>query len=124
MSTEAITLKHRDGRTVEAQATVRRYSAGSRTTKAAIILAICFTVGPATIVIPGVHFVAPWALPLMGIFIATYIYRRTAVIDVVEGTCPDCDAAMRIEESQPVGNETLYFRCPSCQTPLELIEAS
>lgn len=121
MPTEAITLKHRDGRTAEAQAGIRRYSAGSRATKAGIILAICFTVGPATIVVPGVHFVAPWALPLMGLFIATYIYRRTAVIDVVDGTCIECGKTMHVEDKQPVGNETLYFRCNHCQTPHELV---
>ena len=121
MATEAITLQHRDGRVVEAQAEISRYSTASRTTKALLVLAVAFTVGPATIVVPGVHFVAPWAVPLLGIFIAMYLYRRTMVIHRVEGTCPDCNAAMHIEDKQPVGNDTLYFRCPECSTPLELM---
>ena len=124
MHQERATLRHRDGRTAEVEADVRRYSAGRRTGTAAAILAVAFIVGPSTIVVPGVHFVAPWLVPLLGIGVALYIYRRVMIVDEVRGDCIDCGQAMRITEGGSVGNDPLWVRCPHCNTPMEFVSSA
>jgi hypothetical protein len=121
MAKETATLKHRDGRTIQVEADVRRYSAGSRTTKAAIIVAVAFLLGASSIIVPGVHFIAPWLVPILGIATAVYLYKRVMIVDRVQGICPDCDKAMAIDEGGSVGNDPLYLRCPHCKTPLEFM---
>jgi len=118
---EPAVLRHRDGRTVAATARVRRYSTTRRGITAAAILLVAFTVGPATIIIPGVHFVAPWLIPLLGIGIALYLYRRKLVVFSVSGPCPDCGVDMSIDDCGSVGNDPLWLRCSGCNTPLEFV---
>ena len=123
MSAETATLKLRDGRTIEVRADIRRYGAGSRAAKAGIIVVIAFVLGASSIMVPGVHFIAPWLVPILGLVIAGYIYNRVLIVDGVRGTCPDCDMAMDIKEGGSVGNDALYLRCPSCNIPLEFVVA-
>ena len=111
----------RDGRVAEVRVEVRRYSTGRRALTAAAIAGGFTVIGAATIVVPGVHFVAPWLLPILGIGIGIYLFRREMVIGTVEGDCPNCATPMTLTEGGAVGNDPLWLRCPSCTTPLEFV---
>ena len=121
MPTESVQLRTREGATGEAQAEVTRYSAGRRLA-VSLTLAVGGTVlGLSTLIIPGVHFVGPWLIPLLSLGIAGYLFRRTMVIGTVRGPCLSCGADMVLDEGGSVGNDAVWLRCPACNTPHELL---
>lgn len=121
MSTETAILKNRKGVEVEVQAEVKRYTASSRSLVAGGLVLTTTTLGLGTIVIPGLHFVGPWLIPLLGMAVAWYLYNRVMVVGNVTGDCPDCDKPMTITEGGSVGNDPMWLRCPHCHTPLEFL---
>ncbi len=123
MSAERAIVRSRDGRETEVSADIRRYGAGRRAGTAAAVFGTAVVLGASSIVVPGVHFVAPWLLPLLGGGIALYLYNRVAVVDRVRGPCPSCGEAFCIEERGALGNDPLWLRCPHCGAPMELVDA-
>lgn len=124
MSLEALQLRTRDGSEGPAEAEVTHYSGGRRLAISAVIAVGGTVLGLCTLIIPGVHFVGPWLIPLLSLGIAGYLFRRTMVIGTVRGTCLNCHEAMVIDEGASVGNDAVWLRCPSCQTPHELMTPS
>ena len=122
MATETVTLKTRDKREVEGTAEVTRINPASRTMYMFGFPVAGLVLGLMTIPIPGVHFVAPWALPLMGLIVGGYLAGRTGVVSDVKATCPDCEESF-VGEGGSLGNDALYVRCSACNTPLEVVIA-
>jgi hypothetical protein len=123
MTVEASQLRTRDGRFVEAQAEVVRYGTAARILRGGGTVFGFTAVGLMTIVVPGVHLVLPWLLPLIGLGLGAYIGRVTMKVGEVRGTCPDCAAEMVIGKSGAVArDEALWLRCPACTLPMELMK--
>ncbi|MCO4747109.1 MAG: hypothetical protein KC912_20095 [Proteobacteria bacterium] len=120
MARESITLETRDKRTVEGTAEVSRSDPGTRLAKFFGFAIGGFVAGMATIPVPGLHFVAPWALPILGLAVGGYLYSRTAVIQAVQGTCPDCDTTFDAPGG-PLGADDVWVRCSSCSIPLKVV---
>ncbi|TNE85143.1 MAG: hypothetical protein EP330_27470 [Deltaproteobacteria bacterium] len=120
MASESIILRTRDKREVEGTAEVHRTNPASRTAYMVGFPVAGLILGIPTIFIPGVHFVAPWALPLAGLVVGGYMAGRTGVVSDVKGTCPECGEAFTAEGGS-LGNDTLYVRCTGCKTPLEVV---
>lgn len=118
---ERATLRMRDGATREGEAWVRRYGATFRTVTAVVILVTSLAIAAFSVVIPGVHFVAPWLVPMVGGGAAWFFFRREVVVDEVRGACPACAAAIAIERPGSLGDEPLWLRCPGCKAPVELL---
>lgn len=116
--TETVQLHTRDKRTVEAEAEIDRKPEGVRVAKAAAILAAGLVAGVASIVVPVLHLVSTWALPLLGAAGAWFVYNQRIVIGRVRGTCPLCDAALDAEGG-PL-EDPMWIRCQACQGPLRL----
>lgn len=123
MSSEQVTLKQRQGDPVEAMAEVVRYGPGDRTTRAGTIAGAGVVLGGLSILVPGVHLISTWLLPLLGLGIAAYYYRIRAKVDRITGTCPNCGEAMSIGEVGTVTDEAVWVRCDKCSHPLELVLA-
>ena len=119
MTTETAVLKNRKGVEVDVQAEVTRYTAGQRGVVAGALVLTTTPLGLATLFIPGVHFVGPWLIPMLGMAVAWYLYNRVMVVGDVTGDCPDCSEHMIITEGGSVGNDPMWLRCPHCNTPLE-----
>jgi hypothetical protein len=122
MATENITLKTRDKREVTATAEVHRILPATRVGQlvgCAVLGVVC---GLATLPIPGVHFVGPWALPLGGLVVGGYLYGRTGTVSDVVATCPGCDAEFAAEGGS-LGNDQVWVRCGTagCDTPMQVV---
>ncbi|HHO50636.1 MAG TPA: hypothetical protein ENK18_07115 [Deltaproteobacteria bacterium] len=123
MSSEQVTLRQRKGEPVEATAEVVRYGSGERTTRAGSIAGAGVVLGGLSILIPGVHLISTWLLPLLGLGIASYYYRIRAKVGRITGTCPSCGEAMSISDVGTVTDEAVWVRCDKCSHPLELVLA-
>lgn len=115
---EDVTLKSRDGNTSPGTAEVARYSSGQRLGKALPIAIGGTLLGAATIVIPGVHLISTWAIPLLAIGIAWYFFSKLGAVDGVQGACPACGEAMNAEGGP--WEDPMWVRCNHCNQPIEV----
>lgn len=119
--TESISLRARDGSTSQGSAQITRWSTATRAGRAVAIACCGILCGAASIIIPAVHLVSVWLIPLLSLGIAAYVLQVRSRIERVEGSCPKCGAAVA---AGPFGaatdDEPLWLRCPSCVAPLEV----
>lgn len=106
---------------VAGSAEVTRYSSARRLGRAGAVALGGVVLGGLSILIPGLHLISTWLLPLLGIGVAGWLLSVHARVGLVEGTCPSCGQAMRIEGTGHVGSEAVWVRCNHCQHPLELV---
>ena len=116
---EQVTIEDRNKQQAEGTAEIHRFGPSQRLMKALAVGVGGTIVGLCTIVIPGVHFVAPWLLPLLSIGIAFYLYGRKGTCDSVKTTCPACSASIEAEGGP--WEEPMWVRCPECEAPLQVI---
>lgn len=119
MSGEVVRLEARDGGVAEGSAEVTRYSSGQRLGKALLVGIGGTIVGICTIVIPGLHFVTTWLVPLLSIGTAIYLYGRKGAVSAVKCTCPGCSEAMEAEGG--AWEDPMWVRCNHCNTPLRVV---
>ncbi len=115
---EEVILRARSGEHGPARAAVRRFNGGQRIGKAVPFAAGGVLLGAGSVVIPGVHLISTWALPLLGFGLAWYMYSRVGAVDAVEGDCPACGEAMRAEGGP--WEEPMWVRCGRCNVPLQV----
>ena len=120
MAIETVILAQRQGEPVQGTAEVTRYGAGARAARA-WGLAIGGTVlGAASILVPGLHFVSTWLLPMLAIGLALYVVRIRARVGGITGVCPRCGEPMNVDSPGAVADEAVWVRCDQCMHPLEL----
>lgn len=117
MPTEPIVLHTREGTDVPASAEVVRYGEGVRMAKAAALVLGGLVGGAVLIVVPVLHLISTWLLPLAGIAGAVLVYRTTLRVSRVEATCPSCGEDFTVEESMAQDD---WIRCTHCTHPLQL----
>jgi hypothetical protein len=117
---ETIALHNRDGRVVDARGAVRRVSHPQRVVRAGAVAGTSFVLAAVSIFIPGVHLIAPWLLPIIGVFVAVFVYQIGARVDDIHGECPGCDASLNLPLGGTIDNEPLWLRCPGCNAPFEV----
>lgn len=115
---EDITLEDRDGNSSPGKAVVHRYSTGQRLGKSVPIAVGGVLLGAASIVIPGVHLISTWAIPLLSFGIAWYFFSRIGAVEAVEGTCPACGASMGSDGGP--WEDPMWVRCDQCNKPLQV----
>lgn len=122
MATETLTLRTRDKREVEATAEVHRILHATRMGQLVGCVVGGIVAGLATLPIPGVHFVGPWALPLGGLVVGGYLYGRTGTVSGISATCPGCDQSFTAEGGS-LGNDNVWVRCGTsgCDTPMQVV---
>lgn len=118
---EPIALRARSGARTEGTAVITRWSGPRRGARAISIAVAGLLIGMATVIIPAVHLVSTWLIPLLSLGIAWYVVQIRSRVDRVEGVCPSCGASI---SAGPFGaatdDEPLWVRCPSCTIPLEV----
>lgn len=120
MAQEVITLRAEDGTTSRASAEVYRYSPGYRTLKAAAWIGGGIVGGGLCIIIPVLHLITTWALPLLGIVFGLRASRTHLEILQISGPCPACRASISMPGGG-TGERPLVAPCPECEAPLTLL---
>ncbi len=77
-----------------------------------------FLAAGACIVIPVVHLVSTWALPLLGIMLGMRTFKRRVILHDVKGECPACHQRIELVGGS-IGDAT-WQKCPNCQAPLTI----
>lgn len=90
-----------------------------RLRRGAVGLAICWSLAGVSIVIPGLHFVLPPILLLVGpiVFVLRVLGRSSFA--QVEGVCPRCKVQRTMPTSGRVVDETNLF-CDGCGNQLTM----
>ena len=119
MSIETVQMKTRDGRTCDAELEIHRYALPTRLVRSVPIFVTSVVVGGLSILVPAVHLISTWFIPLLGTGIALYIFRIEAKLGDVSGCCPDCQESF----TQPGGpyENPIWVRCPRCSIPLQVM---
>ncbi len=114
-----ITLRAQDGRTAPAAATIERYSEAARIGKAAGFFVGGFVLGGACLIVPVLHLVTTWALPLAGIVMGLRTLKIQRRLSRINGTCPAC--TRRIELRGGPVKAAIWRVCPECDKDLEIV---
>lgn len=103
----------------DATATISDWTMLERLRRGAVGLALCWSLAGVSIIIPGLHFVLPPVLLLVGpvVFVVRVLVRSSFV--KVEGPCPRCKAARSLPLGSRVQAETNVF-CDGCGNQLTL----
>ncbi len=94
-----------------------RYGATSRRLRAAGLIALGFVSGTVCIIVPVLHLVTSWALPLLGIWLGLRALRIPIKVLEVRGRCPGCGEHLELCGGEPSDPRT----CPGCGRALELV---
>ncbi|MEZ4241738.1 MAG: hypothetical protein R3F59_37440 [Myxococcota bacterium] len=119
-TTEPMILRTRDGSETRASGEVARVSGTGRMIRAGVPVAGGLVLGAITLPIPGLHFFAPWFLPLLGIGMGVYLSKVKANVAHMEGPCPKCGARVSADGLGSLGADPVWLRCDTCGAPLEL----
>lgn len=96
MAQESISFESPAGAVEGAVADVVRPTAAGNAIRA-IVCVVGGLLGAAIfILIPIVHLVTTWLLPLLGVMLALRALRRKAAVYDAEGACPSCKEAIRL----------------------------
>ena len=99
MAPERIRLMTRDRRAVAADADVVRYSMGARIGRGGAIFLIGVAIGAPTIVIPVLHLVLPWAIPLLALLLGILIARQAVARLLARPDATEIALHVRIDEA-------------------------
>jgi hypothetical protein len=116
---ESALLIKRDGTESPCNAEIHRYAQPTRLLRAGVVAGGFLLAGAASIVIPTVHLLSTWLLPLIGFGIAYYVYKVETKVGAVSGNCPDCAADIQIDSAGTIDADPLWLRCGTCNLPLE-----
>jgi hypothetical protein len=120
VTAETITLRSKEGATTEAQAEVVRYNSGARTGKMIGFIAGGLIGGAACILVPVLHLITTWALPLIGIIAGIRASKTHASITDVVGPCPACQKDTNLLGGK-VTDHAPTDQCRSCRALLEMV---
>ncbi len=114
-----ITLRTQDGRIAAAAATIERYSEAARIGKAVGFFVGGFVMGGACIIVPVLHLITTWALPLAGIVLGLRTLKIEQKLTRINGTCPACTQRIELRDGPVKAN--IWRVCPECDKDLEIV---
>lgn len=102
----------------EGTARVVRRSAAWRAGAAAAVGLAGLVLGAASVLVPIVHLISVWAVPLLALGVGAYVWTLRLAVREIEGTCAACGAAV----VHPGGehDDPMFIRCAACGDPLEV----
>jgi hypothetical protein len=115
---EAGTLVARGGARSPAIVSVWRYSLARRLVPSVTIAVVGTAAGIVTVVVPIMHFMTLWLVPLLSIGTAIWLYRCKARVRLVTALCPVCSG--QVAAGGGDWEEPMWVRCRACNAPLEL----
>jgi len=118
-TTAVLSLRAQDGRTAPAAAVIDEYPSGVRLATAVAFFAGGFMGAAACIIVPILHLVTTWALPLAGILMGLRTLRIEHRLGSITGTCPLCEQRITLRGG-PV-KASNWRVCPSCRKDVEVV---
>lgn len=118
MTRETITFHSPDAGEASGEAEVLRFSAAGRVALATLYVLGGLLGATACIIIPGVHFITTWALPLLGVIMAVRTVRRDLIVHQPHGRCPSC--GKHIELTGGPLDDPHWQKCPQCQAVVQI----
>jgi len=116
-----VILSSDENKTSTGKVRVQNFSQKQRALRALKIFGLCWGAGLAAVFLPLVHFVLVPALILAGLVVPGFIYFKESLILGGEGTCPKCQAPLKIEKS---ANEwPLSDQCTQCRSAIRIVKA-
>jgi hypothetical protein len=91
---------------------VARYSEALRITIGVLYIVGGLLGGTACIVVPIVHLVSTWALPLCGILLGLRAFKRRVVVCRPAGICPSCNEPIELVGGSI--DDLAWQVCPRC----------
>ena len=116
MHKEAIIFRSPDGEETRGEAEVLRWSPTMLGVQATMWAVGGLVLGTACILIPVVHLVTTWALPLLGIVMAVRTMKRTTHVVQPAGRCPNCDEPITLAGGGI--DDAMWQVCPNCRAQL------
>ena len=120
MPEEPVIFETADGASGPAVAEIAHYGAGARISKAIFYIVAGFVGGAACIIVPVVHLLTTWGLPLVGILMGVRALRTHERIVTAAGPCPVCGEPVEL----PGGSMTDVRICSACKASLTLHRTS
>ncbi|MCP4804326.1 MAG: hypothetical protein GY913_22815 [Proteobacteria bacterium] len=111
------------GKSKPGTATLIEHDVSKRGPKAAALAIGGLVAGACSAFIPVVHFVATWALPLLGFFLAWRVWSTASELVRIGTTCPGCDKTVELPGGQ-YGGGRMEEQCPDCMRPLTVERTS
>jgi hypothetical protein len=118
MPTESIILQAPNGKQTAGSAEILRYSNANRIIRASLFVLGGLIGGTVCILIPIVHLITTWGLPLLGIVMAIRTMRRDVVIHQPQGTCPNCNEHIQLPGG--AASDPEWQVCSHCKTHLQI----
>jgi hypothetical protein len=112
----SLRLRLETGDTAAATGVFETYDTAPRVAKALGVLLAGVGAGAALVVVPILHLVTTWALPLAGLLACLRIWRTHARVHSISGACPGCQEPLRLEGGRAAF--PLREDCPACHRPL------
>ncbi len=117
MPEEPVVFKTADGESGPAVAEIAYYGSAARISRAILYIVAGFVGGAACIIVPVVHLLTTWGLPLVGILMGVRALRTHQRIVTVAGPCPGCGEPVDL----PGGSMTDAGSCTACKASLTII---
>ena len=119
MPQESVNFENASGEKRAGQASdIARYSDAVRITIGTLWIVGGLIGGTVCIVVPVVHLITTWALPLFGILMGLRAFKRRVVIYQPAGVCPSCDKPMELAGGS-IDDQT-WQTCPQCKAALKV----
>lgn len=116
---EPIALIGPDGARAPARGLVYRHGPAGRWSKAVAFVVGGLVLGAGCIIVPGLHLITTWGLPLLGLLLGLRAYRCVAEVHEIEGVCPACGEAVGPHGGRVTG-EPLTTTCPRCTAAIRV----
>jgi hypothetical protein len=119
MPSEAVLIEHVAGDAARGEAAdVARYSDFARISIGVMWIVGGLLGGLMFIVVPIVHLITTWALPLGGILLGVRAFKRRLVFYQISGTCPACREP--IDLIGGLVDDPAWQVCPKCESKLSV----
>ena len=111
-------LRAETGAVTQGSATIEHFSTPLRWVRGTIFLVGGFGLGAALIVVPILHLITTWALPLAGAIACVGALRTRARLENIQGCCPGCEASFSHNGGRAVF--PIRIDCPDCRRPISI----
>ena len=119
MAQESVTIESANHPPAIGQADdVVRHSTAVRIIMASMWAVGGFLLAAPCILIPVVHLVSTWGLPLLGILMGLRAWKRRVVIHNITGTCPACQQQIQLNGGSI--DDMSWQVCPVCKAALKV----
>jgi ribosomal protein S27AE len=107
-----VQLRNEAGATQPATGQWAEHAASERGLKAAVFGVGGFLAAAPLILIPVLHLITTWLLPLLGIVAAVGAWRTSARLTRVRGDCPSCSESIQLDGGRFTA--AMHDSCPAC----------